>query len=438
MSMKLGSVPTLVVSSARIAKQVFQTHDLAFASRPSLHGQRKLSYNGLDVVFSPYSDYWREMRKVCVLHLFSSKRSQSFRPIREDEVARLVKKIRALASSSELVNLNEILMTLTTSIICRVAFGKRYDEEGSERSRFHDIFNESQAMFGSFFVSDYFPLMGWIDKLRGISGRLEKNFKDMDSFYQELINEHLNSERTSFAMKGDILDILLQLKRDKLFSFDLTFDHIKGVLMNIVIAGSDTSLAAVVWAMTGLMQNPTQMKKVQEEIRKTIGKKGHVDEDDLQELVYLKAVIKETMRLFPPAPLLVPRETIDSCVIEGYEIQPKTLVYVNAWAIGRDPEAWENPEEFLPERFLGNPIDFKGQDFELIPFGAGRRGCPAIAMGAATTELTLANLLYSFDWELPDGKKQKDIDTDVKPGITMHKKNALCLVAKVYSIGINK
>ena len=182
--------------------------------------------------------------------------------------------------------------------------------------------------------------------------------------------------------------------------------------------------------MTMLMKNPRVMKKAQEEVRNLIQKKGFVDEDDVQKLPYLKAIVKETMRMQPASPLLVPRETIEKCGIDGFEIPPKTLVFVNAWAIGRDPEFWENPEEFSPERFIGSSIDFRGQDFQLIPFGAGRRICPGLYLGAAMVELTLANLLYSFDWETPAGMRREDIDTDSKPGLTMHKKNALCVLAR--------
>ena len=203
-------------------------------------------------------------------------------------------------------------------------------------------------------------------------------------------------------------------------------------MQNIFNGGADTGAASIVWAMTALMKNPTVLKKVQEEVRNLVGKKGKVDEDDIHSLPYLKAMIKETMRLYPPAPLLVPHKTMQRCVIDGFEIQPQTVVYINAWAIARDPESWENPEEFLPERFLGSDIDFRGQNFELIPFGAGRRGCPGMNLAVATVELALANLLYSFDWELPDGMKKEDVDTDVLPGLTMHRKNALYLVAKKY------
>ncbi|XP_021283912.1 cytochrome P450 83B1-like [Herrania umbratica] len=186
--------------------------------------------------------------------------------------------------------------------------------------------------------------------------------------------------------------------------------------------------------MTFLMKYPRCLKKAQDEVRSLIRKNDFVIEDDIQDLTYLKAVIKETFRLQPIAPLLLPRETIRKSNISGYEIPAKTLVYVNAWAIGRDPEAWENPEEFYPERFIGSSIDYKGLDFELIPFGAGRRVCPGIHMGVATVELALANLLYKFDWEMPIGMSEDDLDFDVTIGLSLHKKNALCLVANEINV----
>ncbi|RVX15072.1 Cytochrome P450 71B20 [Vitis vinifera] len=283
MSLRLGFIPTIVVSSARIAKERNEK-DLCSSS----------------------------------LHL---KRVQSYTPIREYEVSQMIEKISKLASASKLINLSETLMFLTSTIICRVAFGKRYEDEGFERSRFHGLLNDAQAMLGSFFFSDHFPLIEYI------------------------------------------------------------------------CGGTDTGAATVIWAMTALMKNPRVMKKAQEEVRNTFGKKGFIGEDDVEKLPYLKAVVKETMRLLPAVPLLIPRETLQKCSIDGYEIPPKTLVFVNAWAIGRDPEAWENPEEFIPERFLGSSVDFRGQNYKLIPFGAGRRVCPGIHIGAVTVELTLANLL---------------------------------------------
>ncbi|ESR56566.1 hypothetical protein CICLE_v10023966mg [Citrus x clementina] len=415
MSLRLGFSPSLVVSSAKMAKEILQTHDLQFCSRPAL---------------------WREIRKICVIHLFNSNRVQNFRPIREDEVSRMIEKISKSVGASNPVNLSEVMMSLTSTIICRIGFGKRYDEDKatSGRSRFHALLNETQALFVSFFVTDYFPFMDWIDNLRGMMKRLQNNFQELDGFYRELIDEHLDPNRTKSELpqQEDIIDILLQIRKDRGFKADLTLDHIKAVLMNVFVAGTDTSAATVVWAMTYLMKNPRAMKKAQLEIRSLIGgNKGFVNEDDVQELHYLKAIVKETMRLQPTGPLLIPRESIQKCVIEGYEIPAKTLVFVNAWAIGRDPEVWENPEEFYPERFADSSIDLKGQHFELIPFGAGRRICPGLHMGIATVDLALANLLYNFDWEMPLGMKSHDLDFDVLPGIAMHKKNALSLLPKL-------
>ncbi|KAM3327277.1 5-OH-xanthotoxin synthase-like [Capsicum chacoense] len=430
-SLKFGSSTMIVVCSAKLAKEVLKTQDLVFCSRPSLLGQQKLSYNGHDIAFSPYNDYWREMRKICVLQLFSLKKVQSFRPIREDEVSRMINKISQQAASSQVTNLSNIMISLTSTIICRVAFGVRFDEEAHERKRFDYLLAEAQAMMASFFVSDFVPSLSWIDKLTGLTGRLERNFKDLDEFYEELIEQHHNPNKPK-SMEGDIVDLLLQLKKEKSTPIDLTLEDIKGILMNVLVAGSDTSAAVVVWAMTALMKNPKTMKKVQEEIRNLIGNKGVVNEDDIQNMSYLKAVIKETFRLYPPDPLLILRESMKKSTLEGYEIHPGALVHVNAWAIARDLEIWENPSEFIPERFLNSEIDFKREDYELIPFGAGRRGCPGITLGIVAIELALSNLLYAFDWELLYGLTKEDIDTDVRHGITMHKKNELCLIPKNY------
>ncbi|MCD7472191.1 hypothetical protein HAX54_013199 [Datura stramonium] len=421
----------IVISSAKIAKEVLKTQDLVFCSRPSILGQQKLTYNRQDIGASPYNDHWRELRKICVGHLFSLKKVQSFSPIREDEVSRMIKNISTQASTSQITNLSSTMISLINTIICRVAFGVRYDEETRERRKFDELLKVSQEMLAGFFFSDYFPLLGWIDKLSGKINRLEKNFKGLDEFYEGLIEQHLNPNRPK-SMEGDIIDLLLQLKKEKSTPIDITLDNIKAIIMNMLIGGTDNSTAIVIWAMTALIANPNAMKKVQAEIRESVGKKSIVNEDDIQNLPYFKAVIKETFRLYPSAPLLLARETMQNSMLEGYEIKPKTIIQVSAWAIARDPEYWKNPEEFIPERFLNSDIDFKGQNFELIPFGAGRRGCPAIALGVANVELVLSNLLYAFDWELPCGMKREDIDTDVLPGLTMHKKNALCLIPKNY------
>ncbi|XP_074306943.1 cytochrome P450 71A1-like [Silene latifolia] len=426
-----GQVPVVLVQSAEMAKEVMKTQDLNFCSRPILAGSRRLGYNGSDITFVPYGEYLREVKKLAVAHLLSSKRVESFVPIRRDEVSRLIHKVSLLSSTSQVVNLSELLMSYGCSNICRIAFGKRYEEDDGPGSKFYAILIEMQALFVGFFYADYFPYLGWLDKLSGQFSKLERVFKKMDNFYDEQIRDHLDPNRPK-PEQEDIIDVLLQLKKESSVAFDLTFDRIKAILMVVFAAGTDTSTAMVVWAMMELVKNPESLKKVQEEIRNVAPKNGCICEDDLQKLEYFKAVVKETFRLHPATPLLVVRESIRKATLNGYDIKPKSLVHVNVWAIGRDPESWEDPEAFKPERFMGSSIDFRGQDFELAPFGAGRRICPGLALGVANLELPLANLLYSFDWELPIGLRTEDIDTDVLPGVTMHKKNPLCLVAKKF------
>ncbi|KAI7731303.1 hypothetical protein M8C21_002579 [Ambrosia artemisiifolia] len=436
-SLRFGFNSAVVISSASLAKEVLKTQDLSFCDRPLFIGPRKLTYDGLDMAFSPYNENWREMRKIFTLHLFSPKRVQSFRYIREDEVSITMKTIHDLALSSKTVNLSEMMKKLTSIIMMRVCFGNKYNcRDGHEINKVLGLLNEVQAYLVDLYVSDIWPglpFVGLVDRLMGKMDRQDKCFRDLDSFYQQLIDERLNTQKQESYEEDedDLIDILLQLVKDKHFS--LTHDHIKAMLMDVLIAGTDTGAAVVVWAMTSLIRNPKVMHLAQEEVRNVIGNNGKITEDDLPKLAYLKSVIKETLRLYPPAPLLVPRETRKDAIVHGYQIKQKTLVYVNAWAIARDPKSWENQEEFLPERFMGSSeIDFKGNDFELIPFGAGRRICPGMSIGVVMVELLLANLLYLFDWGLPDGVRKEDIDFDATPGITMHKRNELCLLAYVH------
>lgn len=201
-------------------------------------------------------------------------------------------------------------------------------------------------------------------------------------------------------------------------------------------AATDTSYITMEWAMTELARNPEEMEKVQREIRGVAKgeSKSMVTQDEVRQMPYFEAAIKEVLRLHPPATLLLPRESRSDARIGGYEIPAKTRVLVNAWAIARDPDHWEAPEEFRPERFVGSPVDFRGQDFRYIPFGAGRRMCPGVDFAVSTIRLALANLLYRFDWELPGGVCAKDLDMAEAPGITTRKKANLLLMATARSL----
>lgn len=186
--------------------------------------------------------------------------------------------------------------------------------------------------------------------------------------------------------------------------------------------------------MSEMMKNPRVREKAQAEIRETFKGKQQISQTDLEELTYLKLVIKETLRLHPPSPLLVPRECNEQTIIDGYDIPKNTTVLINAWAIGRDPKFWSDAERFIPERFDGSFVDFKGMNFEYIPFGAGRRMCPGMTFGLASLTLPLALLLYHFNWELPNQMKPEDLDMVEEFGMTVGRKKGLCLIPTLYDV----
>ncbi|XP_022945236.1 cytochrome P450 71B19-like [Cucurbita moschata] len=432
MSLNLGRIETIIISSAETARALLKTHDLQSCNRPQTHAIKKFSYNFLDIGFSPYNSYWREIRKICMLEFFSMKRVLSYEPIREQEVGLIIESISQSASRGAIVDISEKSIALTTGVIFRIAFGKRFEGDG-----FNELISEVEAQIGSYSASEIFPapFVGEVfDWFSGREARLERVFNEMNALFQEVIDEHLCPERPK-PEQDDIIDVLLAISKKQVGSCTvvITQENIKAILFNIFVAGLDTGSITIVWAMTELAKNSKVMKKAQEEIRNYVGNKRKVTERDIEELPYLKMIVKETLRLHPPAPLL-PRETISHFKIGDYDFYPKSMVQVNVWAIGRDPTCWTDPEEFLPERFTESSIDYNGQHFEFLPFGAGRRMCPGLNMGVKTVELALANLLYHFDWKLPNGMKKEDLDMEENSGLslTLHKKLPLKLAPILY------
>ncbi|XP_049395543.1 cytochrome P450 736A117-like [Solanum stenotomum] len=437
MFLKLGSVSTLVVSSAEAASEIMKTHDLVFCDRPKSNVNKKLLYNFKDVSVAPYGEYWRQMRSICVLQLLSTKRVQGFRIVREEETALLVKKIKE--RSPEAVDLSEFFMTLTNDIVSRAAFGRKYSG-GESGEKFRKLMKEFVGILGGFDFGTFLPSLAWIDRVSGLEAKVDRVAKEMDEFLEGVVEEHLDSHKRVKELFGDkvenenredFVDVLLGIyKQNMVDGFSIDRDGIKALIVDIFAGGTDTTYTVLEWAMTELLRHPGAMNKLQNEAREiTKAENETLSEDDLDKMHYLKAVIKETLRLHPPIPLLVPRQARQDVKVMGYDVAAGTMVITNGWAIGRDPEIWDDAEEFKPERFLNSSIDFKGHDFGLIPFGAGRRGCPGISFAMATNELVLANVVREFDWKLPNGAKGDDLDMTECTGLTIHRKVPLFAVA---------
>ncbi|GAV84820.1 p450 domain-containing protein [Cephalotus follicularis] len=425
MHLQLGEVSTIVVSSPEMAKKIMKDHDIVFASRPSLLVVRIMAYNDSDILFAPYGNYWRQLRKILTMELLGVSRVKLFRSIREEEVSNLIKSI---SSYDELpINLSERIFSTNYGITSRAAFGKKCSVQDQED--FISVAKESGKLATGFRVADLYPSIKLLETIGGVRPKCEKHFRKMDRILQNIINEHRGRHGEA---EEDIVDVLLKLQQQDNLQFPLTDENIKSVIADIFAAGSDTSSTVMEWAMSEMLKHPGIMKEAQNEVRNAFHGKGTVDEVGIEELKLLKAIIKETLRLHPPAPFLLPRECGENCEIEGYNIPVKSRVIVNAWAIGRDPTHWTEAETFRPERFFNSSIDYKGTYFQYIPFGAGRRICPGISFALPSIELQLAQLLYHFDWKLPNGMKPEDLDMSEDFAVTMKREKDLFLVPVAY------
>jgi cytochrome P450 len=274
-----------------------------------------------------------------------------------------------------------------------------------------------------------------------MNSQVKRVAKEFDEFLETAVEERfqiIEAKKEKKILDEDpknFVDTLLHMQNDNTLGFPLDRIAIKALILDAFSAGSHTSSTVLEWVMTELLRHPSVLNKVQNEIREITNRRRNVTDLDLDNMPYLQAVLKETLRLHPPIPTLVPREASEDVKICGYDVRAGTMAIINAWAIGRDPAIWVDSHDFKPERFLGNTnnIDFKGQDFELIPFGAGRRICPAILFAKATNELLLANLLNRFDWRLPDGEKPDDLDMTEATGLTKHREVPLLAVASLSS-----
>ncbi|XP_058772767.1 cytochrome P450 71D8-like [Vicia villosa] len=433
MHLQLGEVSTIIVSSPKFAKEVMKTHDLVFANRPKLLSSEIMAYGSKDIVFSPYGDFWRQLRKICVLELLSTKRVQSFSYIREDESTKMIQLIQSSANST--INLTSRILSMVSNAIARAAFG----EKSQDQEEFVVLVKKVIDLTSGLDIDDLFPSIKPLHMLTGMRSKLEKFHKRVDTITENIVRQHQEKrsgkEDNNIDVENeDLVDVLLRVQQSGNLDVEITTNNIKAVIWDIFVAGTDTTATTILWTMSELMKHTSVRKKVQDELREVCKGKETIHDSDLQDLSYLKLVMKEALRLHPPSPLLVPRESSELTIIDGYEIPKNTKLIINAWAVARDPEYWNDAEMFIPERFNDNLVDFKGNNFEFIPFGAGRRMCPGISFGLASVMLPLALLLYHFDWELPNGMKPENLDMTEHFGMAVGRESDLCLIPSVYVI----
>ncbi|KAL6868168.1 hypothetical protein ACP4OV_015013 [Aristida adscensionis] len=366
MLLRMGEVPTVVVSSREAAREVMKTHDAAFASRPLTATLAVLTTGGRDIIFAPYGEHWRHLRRLAVTELLSARRVLSFRAVREEEVAAMLRTVAASAGTGG---------AAAVDMRARLSAGR------------------PRTFLGCF--------LG----------------------YRRTASSRCRWTWTSLKRSSLGLNMIEHLR--------LSVYYTDACMRDIFAAGTETSATALEWAMAELVRNPAAMRRATAEVRRAFAAAGAVGEHALGELRYLPLVVREALRLYPPVPLLLPRESGEPRRLLGrYDVPRGATVLVNAWALGRDERYWPggDHEAFRPERFDGGAaaaaVDFRGADFELVPFGAGRRMCPGVAFA-------LAALLFHFDWEAPAAGAADAAELDMTEafGVATRRKEGLLLRA---------
>ncbi|KAI3451091.1 hypothetical protein Pfo_007756 [Paulownia fortunei] len=407
MYLRFGFVPTIVVSSPAGAELVLKTHDLVFAGRPRHQASKHLSYDQRNIVFAPYGPYWRNMRKLCTLELLSNLKINQFQPMRRTELGLLVSSLQQAAEKREIVDISARISALSGDMTCLMVFGRKYADRDLDEKGFKAVIEETLQVAAIPNLGDYFPYMGVLD-LQGLTRRMKELSKTFDGFLERIIDDHVQNKQEK-KQAQDFVDTMMAIMESGEAGFDFDRRHVKAVLLDMLIGGTDTSAAAVEWALSELIRHPKVMKKLQTELEQVVGMDQNVEESHLDKLEYLDLVLKETFRLHPVVPLLI-HEPMEDCTVDEFHVPKGSRLIVNVWSIGKDPNLWQNPEKFTPERFLGSNVDLRGHDFQLIPFGSGRRGCPGLQLGLTVVRLVVAQLVHCFDWELPDGMLPSDLD----------------------------
>lgn len=419
MRLQLGRLNTIVISSASVAKEVLQRNDASFCNRTVPHSITALGHHEFSFVFLPASSQWRRYRKITNSHLFTTSRLDASQDLRRKKLEDLLSYVKSCSLSGDSVDVGQATFTTNLNLLSNTFFSiDLVDPNSSNSQEFKELVWQIMVEVGTPNLSDYFPLLKRIDP-QGIKRRMEIHFGKVFNLFNDLISQRLLTK----GCFSDALDALLQISREN--GEELELSHIPHILLDLIVPGSETTPSTIEWAMAELLRNPDKMKKAKEELLYVVGKGIALNEEDIVRLPYLQCVIKETFRMHPPAPLLIPRKTDFDVELCGFTVPKDSQVLVNVWALGRDSSLWENPASFEPERFLGKEIDIKGRDFELLPFGAGRRICPALPLAMRMLPMMLGSLLSCFEWRLEDGVEPETMDMSDKFGITLQKDKPL-------------
>ncbi|KDP31370.1 hypothetical protein JCGZ_11746 [Jatropha curcas] len=422
MAFSIGFTRFIISSHPETAKEILNSS--AFADRPVKESAYELLFHRA-MGFAPFGEYWRNLRRISSTHLFSPKRISSFGEFRTQIGRKMVDEIKGLVEKNGEVEIRRILHFGSLNNVMKSVFGKSYefsDAKDVEGSELEGLVTEGYELLGIFNWSDHFPFFGWLD-LQGVKKRCRNLVAKVNVFVGKVVEEHRimrRQDRNHEANEnGDFVDVLLDLEEEnKLNDSDMI-----AVLWEMIFRGTDTVAILLEWILARMVIHQEIQSKAQSEIDQVVGLNRLVSDSDLPNLPYLRGIVKETLRMHPPGPLLSwARLAIHDTQIGHYFIPAGTTAMVNMWSITHDEQFWSEPEKFKPERFLEEDVAIMGSDLKLAPFGSGRRVCPGKAMGLATVELWLAQLLQSFKWVTTNNG---EVDLSEKLKLSLEMKNPL-------------
>ncbi|XP_059287494.1 cytochrome P450 78A7-like [Lycium ferocissimum] len=399
MAFSLGSTRAIVSSDPTIAREILTSPH--FANRPVKESAKQLMFSRA-IGFAPNGTYWRLLRKIAASHLFAPKRILAHEVERQLECNSMLVSIANEQTLHGSVTIRKHLQAASLNNIMGIVFGKKYEmiEENKEAKELQEIVAEGFELLGAFNWCDHLPWLKYFYDPFTIKERCVALVPRVENFVKKLIQEHKNENSKKISEACDFVDVLLALSGEE----KLHEDDMVAVLWEMIFRGTDTTALLTEWVMAELVLNQEIQEKLHNELETIPGKNENVTDAHISKLPYLQAVIKETLRLHPPGPLLswARLSMSDVHLSNGMIIPSNTTAMINMWSITHDPNVWENPSAFKPERFLkssgGMDFDVRGNDLRLAPFGAGRRVCPGKNLGFVTVSLWVAKLVQKFIW----------------------------------------
>lgn len=430
-ALRLTSNPVIFIADRTLVHQTFIQGGAAFADRPpAVEPNRFLSSNQHDINSSPYGPRWRLFRRNLTSGILHPSRVKLFAPARQWVLQILLNRLKAQAGTEDgVVVVVESFPFAMFCLLVLMCFGEKLDEKSIKE--IETIQKRVLLIFTEFPIFSFFPKITKI-LFRRKWNQIVASRRKLENVYIPLIKTRQNRKQQQSGEEDSYVcsyvDSLLEIRHPEEGERKLSEGEMVTLCSEFISGGTDTTATALEWIMANLVRQQDIQGKLVEEIERAVGsEKEEIEEEDLQRMPYLKAVIMEGLRRHPPGHFLLPHTVTEDTILNGFLIPKGADLNVMVAEIGRDAKVWEEPMEFRPERFLaggaGEGLDITGsREVKMMPFGAGRRMCPGLGLAMLHLEYFVANLVWEFEWKAVEGE---EVDLTENLEFTVAMKNHL-------------